>query len=56
MRRTPFEFLRDDGGATMIEYGFIAALISIGIISAVKYMGSWVVIQFSTVGNNLSTS
>jgi Flp pilus assembly pilin Flp len=31
-----FAFLRDESGATAIEYGLIAALISVVIITAVK--------------------
>ncbi len=40
-----FAFLRDESGATAIEYGLIAALISVVIITAVK-----------TVGTNLDTT
>ncbi|HKW54372.1 MAG TPA: Flp family type IVb pilin, partial [Stellaceae bacterium] len=32
--------LRDDNGATAIEYGLIAALISVVIIAAVTLVGS----------------
>ncbi len=38
-------FVRDESGATAIEYGLIAALIAVVIITAV-----------TTVGNNLSTT
>jgi pilus assembly protein Flp/PilA len=38
-------FLQDDGGATAIEYGLIAALIAVAIIGAA-----------TTVGGNLSTT
>ena len=38
-------FLRDESGATAIEYGLIAALISVVIITAV-----------TTVGSNLTTT
>ena len=37
-------FARDDGGATAIEYGLIAALISVVIIGVL-----------ATIGTNLST-
>jgi pilus assembly protein Flp/PilA len=39
------KFLRDENGATAIEYGLIAAGISVAIITALK-----------TVGTNLSTT
>ncbi|MCF6302065.1 MAG: Flp family type IVb pilin, partial [Devosiaceae bacterium] len=32
-------FLNDESGATAIEYGLIAALISVGIIAAATTMG-----------------
>src|SRR5437879_1715685 len=35
-----FAFLRDESGATAIEYGLIAALISVVIITAVKTVGT----------------
>jgi len=33
-------FLRDDSGATAIEYGLIALLVSVGIIAAVTATGA----------------
>jgi len=45
-------FLRDDTGATAIEYGLIAAGIAIAIITAVNGVGS----QLSANFNNISTS
>jgi pilus assembly protein Flp/PilA len=45
-------FLRDDSGATAIEYGLIAAGIAIAIITAVNGVGS----QLSANFNNISTS
>jgi pilus assembly protein Flp/PilA len=33
-------FLADDGGATAIEYAFIASLIAIAIIASVATLGS----------------
>jgi pilus assembly protein Flp/PilA len=35
-----FAFLHDESGATAIEYGLIAALISVVIITAVKLVGT----------------
>ena len=34
------EFLNDDSGATAIEYGLIAALISVAIITTVTSLGT----------------
>ena len=33
-------FLKDESGATAIEYGLIAALIAVGIIAAARGLGS----------------
>lgn len=33
-------FVKDESGATAIEYGLIAALIAVGIITAVSGIGS----------------
>ena len=45
------KFLKDESGATAIEYGLIAALIAVAIISAVTSVGSSVGTTFSTIAN-----
>ena len=42
-------FLRDESGATAIEYGLIAALISITIIAAANAIGTNVKTKFDLV-------
>ncbi|AMN45107.1 Flp family type IVb pilin [Rhodoplanes sp. Z2-YC6860] len=42
-------FVRDDEGATAIEYGLIAAGISVVIISAVTGVGSKLVTTFTSI-------
>lgn len=44
-------FLKDESGATAIEYGLIAALISVAIIAGASTLGG----QLSTTFNTLST-
>jgi len=39
MRSMLFRLLKDESGATMIEYGLIAALISVAAIGALTAMG-----------------
>ena len=46
-------FLRDESGATAIEYGLIAAGISVAIITVVTTVGSKLVTTFTKVGDNL---
>jgi pilus assembly protein Flp/PilA len=44
-------FVRDESGATAIEYGLIAALISVVIITAITTLGT----NLSTVFNSIAT-
>ena len=46
-------FVRDNSGATAIEYGLIAAGISVAIIAAVNGLGSKLTTTFSTVTNTM---
>ena len=43
------EFLRDESGATAIEYGLIAALIALAIIAAVGMTGERLVALFESL-------
>ena len=46
-------FVRDESGATAIEYGLIAALIAVVIISAVQVVGTKLSTTFTTVSGSL---
>jgi len=46
-------FLRDETGATAIEYGLIAAGISLVIISVVNGMGSKLSSKFTSINSSL---
>ena len=46
---TLFRFLREDSGATAIEYGLIAAGISVAIIAVVQGLGSNLNTTFTSV-------
>jgi pilus assembly protein Flp/PilA len=48
-------FLRDEGGATAIEYGLLAALIALVIIGAMSAVFVGIGNQFNNIGNNLAT-
>ncbi len=50
------QFLRNESGATAIEYGLIAAGISVAIIATVNALGSQLVSTFSTVTTQLGTA
>ena len=49
-------FIQDEAGATAIEYGLIAALISIVIIVSVTVVGTQLTKTFTTVKNALSNN
>ncbi len=46
-------FMKDESGATAIEYGLIAALISTAIITAVTTVGTELSGTFTKVGTNI---
>lgn len=48
--------LRDESGATAIEYGLIAALVSVAAIGALTAMGSSLETMFQTVSDKLETA
>jgi pilus assembly protein Flp/PilA len=47
-------FLKDESGATAIDYGLIAALIAVVIVTAVTTIGTRLNTKFTAVGNALS--
>ena len=47
-------FLKNESGATAIEYGLIAAGISVAIIGVVNTLGSKLNTTFSSISNSLS--
>ena len=46
-------FVRDESGATAIEYGLIAALIAVVIITAVTTVGTKLSGTFSTISGKI---
>lgn len=50
------KLLRDEQGATAIEYGLIAALIAIAAITAMGGLGDQLTTTFSTVSSELAGS
>lgn len=49
-------FAQDESGATAIEYGLIAALISVGIIAAATALGGSLGDLFNNIAGVLGTS
>ncbi len=50
------KFLRDERGATAIEYGLIAALISVVIIAALQLTGNSLKNVFNNIGGTLNST
>jgi pilus assembly protein Flp/PilA len=53
MKNLFVRFMKDDSGATAIEYGLIAAGISVAIVAIVGTVGTKLVATFTTVSNAL---
>ncbi len=53
MNKLIARFAKDESGATAIEYGLIAALISVAIIGAVSAIGTNLTGKFSTIASQL---
>lgn len=53
MRNLVNRFIKDESGATAIEYGLIAALIAVGIIVAVGVIGTKLKSNFEKIGSGL---
>ena len=54
MREMMIAFIKDEEGATAIEYGLIAALVSVAAIGALTAMGTSLSTMFNTVSSALS--
>jgi len=53
MKALVLRFVRDESGATAIEYGLIAAGISLAIIAAVNGLGTSLSGKFDSINNSL---
>jgi pilus assembly protein Flp/PilA len=54
MNKAFTRFMKDQSGATAIEYGLIAGLIAVVIITALQTLGTNVKNKFNAIANNLS--
>lgn len=54
MINTMKSFLNDESGATAIEYGLIAALVSVAAITALGSLGDSLGVMFNSVADELS--
>lgn len=56
MKKLFARFLKDEEGATAIEYGLIAALIAVAIIGAASTLGTELSNTFTAVSDELSAA
>jgi pilus assembly protein Flp/PilA len=49
-------FVKDESGATAIEYGLIAALIAVVIISGATALGTALNSKLQTIGNSVTSA
>ena len=49
------KLIRDEAGATAIEYGLIAALIAVAAITAMSGLGNQLKTTFSNVSTNMAS-
>jgi pilus assembly protein Flp/PilA len=56
MMKTLKDFVRDETGATAIEYGLIAALIAVAAIGAMSALGGKLNTTFTNVSDNMKVS
>ena len=49
------KLIRDEAGATAIEYGLIAALISVAAIAAMQGLGNQLTSTFNSVSTNMAS-
>jgi pilus assembly protein Flp/PilA len=50
------KFLNDEGGATAIEYGLIAALVGVACITALTALGTSLASMFDTIKSKIDTA
>jgi pilus assembly protein Flp/PilA len=54
MKNLAARFIKDQSGATAIEYGLIAGLIAVVIIGAITTLGTSLSAKFNVISSNLS--
>jgi pilus assembly protein Flp/PilA len=56
MTKTFARFMNDESGATAIEYGLIAALISVALIGGAGLLGNSLNVAFNGLATKLNTA
>ena len=56
MRNLASKLLKDESGATAIEYGLIAAFVGVVLVAALQFLGTQLTSTFSGIGNTLKSA
>ena len=56
MQKFVARFVKDESGATAIEYGLIAALIAVAIIGSARLLGAELITTFTRITTELATA
>ena len=56
MQKFVARFVKDESGATAIEYGLIAAQIAVGIITSARLLGTEISTTFNKVTDNMKAA
>jgi pilus assembly protein Flp/PilA len=56
MKNVVARFFEDESGVTAIEYGLIAALISVVCIAAMTFAGQQLLAVYTRIGNSLAAA
>jgi pilus assembly protein Flp/PilA len=56
MQNVIARFVKDESGATAIEYGLIAALIAVAIIAAARALGTQIAATFGDVSEAMANA
>ncbi|HEV7307311.1 Flp family type IVb pilin [Ensifer sp.] len=56
MKKIFARLMKDESGATAIEYGLIAALISVALIAGATTLGDQLTILFDGLGEKMTTA
>lgn len=56
MSKLFIRFLKDEAGATAIEYGLIAALVSVALIAGATSLGGQIGTTFNTLKTKIGTA
>jgi len=51
----PMKFLKDESGATAIEYGLIASAMGLALVTVMPFLGNTITTTFSSLGSHIAS-